>query len=93
VRQLSFTAVLRQYCNKRGDWVCYRNKLHSPDDEKDFDGREALDQILEGIGAQDGDEIKITVEVTGRKVTGRWMLTEPHVYSFVPDEVEDEDGP
>lgn len=91
MRKFSFTAILRHYWDSEGTWASYRNKLHSPDDKQDFDHRDAFEQILDGIGAQDGDEIEITVRTTGRKVPGRWMLTEPHKYTYVPPD-EDEDG-
>lgn len=58
----------------------YKTLLHELDDTR-CEGY-PLKELIEQAGAVDGDEIEITVRVTGDRPVGdlRWHLTAPHTY-------------
>lgn len=69
--------LFRHY--RSGDWCTYQGVVRSADDAKEV-GIKLLDELTDHL--RDGDEFEIIIRRTGRKVTTRFELTEPHVYGI-----------
>lgn len=84
VAEASQRYLYRDYQNADESFAPYSNMLHTLGDVYVAQAT-VLEQLFVAAGAQDGDEIEITVRVTGQKpFPGRiWKLTKPHTYEPV----------
>jgi len=73
VRRQKF--LFRHY--RSGDWCPYQGVIRSADDAKEA-GIRLIDELTDHL--RDGDEFELVVRKTGRRVTSRHELMEPHTY-------------
>ena len=67
--------LFRHY--RSGSWCPYQGVIRSADDANEV-GIRLPDDLTDHL--RDGDEFELVVRRTGRKVTARFELLEPHVY-------------
>lgn len=79
----SFLATMRHYWS--GKDRPYRFLLHSKEDSRAFSLQDAIQEALEVECCEDGDEVCVIIEKTGRRTSGQWRLTAPHTYTKVED--------
>lgn len=82
--------VVRDYWTREFSHRPYRTVLHD-DKDKPLTKHDILTELLESAGARDGDEVQISVAVTGARPFGdiRWCLQRPHEYG--PETVEQQE--
>lgn len=70
------------------DHCPYQYVLHHPDTDESVDKGGVLRQAMIAAGVEDGDEVVIRVERTGRRPFGkrRFVYVEPHTYQREPAE-------
>ncbi len=79
----SFLATMRHYWSKGNR--PYQFLLHSKDDSRAFSLRDAIQEALETECCEDGDEVRVIIEKTGKHTSGRWEQTAPHIYTKIED--------
>ncbi len=80
--------MVRDYWNAAENHRPYQGVFHTVDDVR-IDKEDLMDNLLKEAGVIDGDEIEISVRVTGGRPNAdtKWKLVEPHVYGPVPRDV------